>query len=169
MPYKDIDKRRAFHRAYQREWIKKHPESWEHIREAHNLRKIQRIGLEEFRRRNREKSKAWRLKNLERWKVLQARSQSRPHNKERLRRQRRLKKYGLTHQTFEALYAKQQGKCAICSAPFVGRRKVHIDHCHDRKCVRGLLCGTCNSGLGHFKDDIVRLQMAIQYLSTRNV
>ena len=39
-----------------------------------------------------------------------------------------------------------------------------LDHCHDSKKIRGILCGHCNTGLGAFKDDISRLNAAIEYL-----
>jgi len=39
-----------------------------------------------------------------------------------------------------------------------------IDHCHEKGHVRGLLCYHCNIGLGHFKDNTLWLQRAIEYL-----
>jgi hypothetical protein len=42
--------------------------------------------------------------------------------------------------------------------------KLCIDHCHETNLVRGLLCHDCNKGLGNFKDNIIFLQIAIEYL-----
>lgn len=39
-----------------------------------------------------------------------------------------------------------------------------IDHCHKTGKVRGLLCKTCNTGIGHLKDDPNILRSAINYL-----
>lgn len=87
-----------------------------------------------------------------------------------------LTRYGLTQEAFDALLAQQGGGCAICGStdPKARHGKWQIDHdhacCPNRdqrtcgKCVRGLLCGPCNTGLGHFEDDPARLEAAARYL-----
>jgi hypothetical protein len=71
----------------------------------------------------------------------------------------RFKKYGITKEDFEEMY---DGHCHICTLP-IGW-DCHIDHCHETGKVRGLLCNTCNKGLGLFKDSIANLYAAIMYL-----
>ena len=39
-----------------------------------------------------------------------------------------------------------------------------MDHDHGTGEVRGLLCITCNTGIGSLKDDVTLLQNAIEYL-----
>ena len=75
----------------------------------------------------------------------------------------RFKKYGITKEDFEEMY---DGHCHICCLP-VGR-DCHIDHCHKTRKVRGLLCNTCNKGLGLFKDSTANLYAAIIYLRGTN-
>lgn len=76
------------------------------------------------------------------------------------------KKYGIDCGAAEAaLAAHNNGHCQIC-----GTRKPggaggwHVDHSHDSKKVRGILCSNCNRGLGHFKDNTDVMRMAIAYL-----
>lgn len=65
-----------------------------------------------------------------------------------------LRKYGLNPTEFDALLDRQGNGCAVCRVPFgEHQRGPQIDHCHETGQVRGLLCTSCNIGLGHTKDD----------------
>jgi hypothetical protein len=82
--------------------------------------------------------------------------------------------YGLSLETFEHMLREQGGKCAACGDAFLPvevagpkafkSRACSVDHDHKTKMVRGLLCNSCNAGLGYFKDDADRLQRAADYL-----
>lgn len=52
------------------------------------------------------------------------------------------------------------GTCPICSRP----RVLVVDHRHACGTVRGLICDTCNRGLGMFADDPAVLRRAADYL-----
>jgi hypothetical protein len=59
----------------------------------------------------------------------------------------------------------QNGKCAICGIVFFKDSISYpADHCHKYGFVRGILCDSCNRGLGQFRDDINILKSAILYL-----
>lgn len=51
-------------------------------------------------------------------------------------------------------------ECVICGDP----GELVVDHCHSTNKVRGMLCGSCNLGLGKFKDDPQLLEFARIYL-----
>lgn len=76
------------------------------------------------------------------------------------RRNKTLRAYGLTEETYNKMYDEQNGLCKICDRelPLV------VDHCHSSNVIRGLLCDRCNVGLGCFQDDIDRMEKAIKYL-----
>lgn len=84
------------------------------------------------------------------------------------RRYFREKFYGLTHEDFTELWDEQNGLCAICEFPMVNggntRNSCHIDHCHDTGQVRGVLCHSCNMGLGKFYDNPELLNRAAKYI-----
>ena len=60
------------------------------------------------------------------------------------------------------LVTEQDGLCAICLNPHIDG----IDHDHETGMVRAALCGTCNAGLGMFKDSPGLLRRAYKYLKT---
>ena len=55
----------------------------------------------------------------------------------------------------------QSGRCAICGKQ---PKQLVVDHDHEDRTLRGLLCATCNSGLGMFRDSAVNLLAAVAYL-----
>lgn len=78
-----------------------------------------------------------------------------------------LRRYGITKEEWESLLETQGNKCAICRRGpegFKNHARLFVDHDHATGRIRGLLCGTCNSGLGHFKDSPDLLRMAATYL-----
>lgn len=59
----------------------------------------------------------------------------------------------------------QSGVCAICKTKgAIDGHHLAIDHDHKNGRIRGLLCSTCNKGLGQFKDKGSLLRAAITYL-----
>lgn len=80
-------------------------------------------------------------------------------------------KYGLSETEYITLLKSQDKRCAICKTPFdlnnPNQKRIHIDHCHITGKVRGVLCTSCNRGLGGFKDRVIFLRKAIDYLITK--
>ncbi len=79
--------------------------------------------------------------------------------------------YNISEEHYQWLLEKQRGKCAICKNSDGGGRwgRFFIDHDHQTKQVRGLLCIKCNLGLGNFKENILFLQKAIDYLKVQGL
>lgn len=82
------------------------------------------------------------------------------------RRRNQLKaEFGITRDQYEALKTEQGDKCACCGTSEPGGvGEWHVDHNHQTKAVRGLLCSKCNIGIGLFGDSIGRLEKAVDYL-----
>jgi hypothetical protein len=90
--------------------------------------------------------------------------------KEHNSKNNKLRKYNLTEERYKSMLVEQQNKCAICKVLFSDDPNTGlypcIDHVHNSlKTVRGLLCRTCNQGLGLFYESIDALLGAVQYLN----
>jgi hypothetical protein len=93
------------------------------------------------------------LENREKYKL------KKPH----MRVMQRKYKYGISKEEYEQMYLSQKGCCAICGK----HKKLGIDHNHQTKAVRALLCTPCNTGIGLFKENPMLLLTAIEYLQGR--
>ena len=70
-------------------------------------------------------------------------------------------KYGITIEDYHAMFARQNGKCAICGTT---EEKLVVDHNHKTGKVRELLCHLCNAMIGCAREDIAILISAVAYL-----
>jgi hypothetical protein len=126
---------RQKHAMYQRGWNKRNPEkAREHKR----------------RYRTRHPEKVWQFANAEGRK--QARAKWRLRNR-----------YGLSLEDYASLLLAQDNRCVICDSSF-STETPYVDHNHITGKVRGILCATCNMGLGSYKDSVILLEKAISYL-----
>jgi 5-methylcytosine-specific restriction endonuclease McrA len=76
-----------------------------------------------------------------------------------------LRKYRLTPEARDAIFARQGFCCGVCKRPDPDfKHGWVIDHDHQTGKVRGVLCNGCNNGLGRFKDNQTILRLAIEYL-----
>lgn len=127
-------------RAYSSAWAKKNPE------------------------KNRAKGKRFRENNPKAYRALWVRNNLK-------------RNYGITEIDYSEMLAAQEGKCLICSKELVSQVDRHraftgaaeelvgrVDHCHGTGKVRGILCFSCNVGLGKFGDDEELMLRAVRYL-----
>jgi hypothetical protein len=85
--------------------------------------------------------------------------------------------FGMTVEQYDALYDKQNQRCACCGKLHeAGTKRMAVDHVHDMvdgkdmnkgniEAVRGLLCSPCNTGIGSLGDTVEGLQRGIDYLN----
>lgn len=108
------------------------------------------------------KMREWTHKNSER--ALAIAKKSRDSRQLKIMDALLRKKFGISLQDKEHILVQQNNECAICRTSI----DIHCDtdHIHGSKpvVVRGLLCGYCNRGIGHFKDSSKLIEAAIRYL-----
>ncbi len=88
-------------------------------------------------------------------------------NPDRVRAHYLKQAHGISVETFDAMNHKQKGRCAVCLE--LSGSALFVDHDHTTGNIRGLLCSTCNSGIGMLKDDTHLLKSAIKYLEEHSI
>lgn len=84
-----------------------------------------------------------------------------PQTKTEKRAQLLKARYGLTPETYDELFASQDGRCAICDEE---PARPCVDHDHDTGQTRGILCHYCNIRLPAVENEKYRLP-AMAYLA----
>lgn len=83
-------------------------------------------------------------------------------------RKAELKKFGIEEIDYQRMLRRQNGVCAICDGPPDGP-SFCVDHCHITGELRGLLCHSCNIGMGRLGDDPNLLRRAVKYLEREDL
>jgi hypothetical protein len=73
-------------------------------------------------------------------------------------------RYGISLDERNKMFADQGYKCSSCGATEPRGGKWDTDHCHDTGKVRGVICCSCNTGVGRFNHDPILLIKAAAYL-----
>ena len=138
---KNKERIKPLHKAYQEENKKKRKEYADLCRKenAEKLRESSRRSYLKNRVACREAHKRYYGKNKKRCQ-------------ERNRENEMKVKYGMTRLDYINVLLKQNNKCAICGRDWAEGERFHIDHCHNSKKVRGILCHQCNCGIGMLRD-----------------
>ena len=95
-----------------------------------------------------------------------------PESLSRYGRSAKLKEnYGITLEDKEQMWKDQDGKCKVCDLPIsvdltpeLHGNKACVDHDHETKIIRGLLCHSCNRAIGLMGDSPEILDKAAAYL-----
>ena len=69
--------------------------------------------------------------------------------------------YGLTREAYEEKFLRQEHYCQICRTLMT---EPCVDHDHDTKQVRDLLCKSCNAAVGYVKENILIAESLVAYL-----
>ena len=133
-----VTKKRVRHQPYRKEKYLKNKETHSKASKDYYLR-------------HKEEARIWQRKYRETNKIM-------IHDK-------RLKRlYGIGYEQYSKMFESQNGNCAIC----LEQKELVVDHDHNTKEVRGLLCTSCNFGIGNLKDSLLLLESAKQYIINSN-
>jgi len=98
---------------------------------------------------------------------------TRMENPESTRGNNLKQRFNMSIAEYNEIFLKQKGKCAICelaetSVDSKGNIKwLSVDHHHGNGDIRGLLCNSCNTGIGLLQDSAKLMRSAIKYLDKR--
>ena len=152
MPYKDPAKAKAHSRErYFR--IKSDPKLYAEYKEQKRIWFMKRFRADPaFKEKVRQRGETWRKANPEKLQEMYRRASLK-------------KNYGITLEDYDRMFVDQDGLCAICRKDGGKAFVLSVDHCHETGLVRGLLCGSCNFGIGQFQHDPALLASALAYLN----
>lgn len=148
-----ISVKNAAYRANNVEEIKAKRDAWR----AANREEIKAYN-KAYNAAHAEEIKAKRIANREKIRATQEAYQSSGRATARCR----MRDYGLSSGAFHLMLLMQRNTCGICKEVF--SKPPNVDHDHKTGEIRGLLCGRCNKGLGHFRDSTGLLDNAKDYL-----
>jgi DNA-directed RNA polymerase subunit RPC12/RpoP len=92
----------------------------------------------------------------------------REKNRKEINLKNRVGRYGISISDYNKMIQVQDNKCAICGDE-LNNSNIRIDHDHKTGDVRGLLCTSCNTGLGLMKDSPEVLGNAKKYLENNGI
>ena len=112
-------------------------------------------------------NRAWSAANREKHREMSRRWAR--DNRERRRSVTFRRRFGISLEERDALFAAQGNVCAVCGADNPRGKHWHTDHDHRSGVVRGVLCGPCNHAIGLASDNPETLEAMAGYLRRNTV
>lgn len=106
----------------------------------------------------------WQRANPDRVRDTRRKRNAHPERKRKQRDAYYRRTFGISADDFDALLREQGGGCAICACVPERAASFHLDHDHLSGTIRGILCLSCNQGVGKFRDDAALLERAAEYV-----
>lgn len=152
------------HKDKRKEYVKKYE-----LNHKESIRKQKEIYGKLYKDKIKNRTNKYRMNNIEKIKDYNKKyylNHKEEHRLSGIKTNLKIK-YNLTMEEYELLGNKQNWKCSICNKDIEKyNKRTHLDHDHNTRKVRSILCDNCNKGLGNFKDDIELLKNAALYLET---
>lgn len=120
----------------------------------------------EYAERQRENSRKWHQENKEKLSLYykEYREKNPVDSEEEYFRWIK-RKYGVSKEEYTNLLNECHRKCKLCHRPPHKGKRLHLDHCHTSKKIRGLLCTRCNWYLHTIEKDKDILERIKTYLN----
>ena len=113
-----------------------------------------------------ENKKHYRENKAAIWKYDHKRNRTQ-NRKDSMRASYLKRKFGISLETFRQMEKAQDYRCAICG-DHSESRSLAVDHNHETKQIRELLCTKCNNALGACREDVYILEKMIAYIRRHN-
>lgn len=135
-------------REYSRKWLKSptRPRALCHPEKPHRARGLCDACYDRWLYAHSQKNRSTKIANNQKWRKANPQRARAADRNYKLR-----KKYGIGVEDFNQMYKAQGGKCAICGQ---GGISLHVDHNHQTKRIRALLCLACNGSLAFVEKNL---------------
>jgi hypothetical protein len=152
MAIKDLEKRREYQKKYNKNRFENKEKRHEYGKKSYakNRARIMKY-RKKYRKEHRDELRKRRIER---------------GDTQREKKNKLMKAYSISMSQYSEILNAQNGVCAICGKGPSGR-SLSVDHDHQTGKIRGLLCTTCNAGIGLLCDDYKLLVKAADYLISK--
>lgn len=165
--------RKEYHKKYLLDNKEKH-NKWKREYYQRNIEKMRergRIQAKKYRKKYPQKislAQKARKESQRLWRIEHFKNKPEAFKKAKLSAFKSRTKIKISFEEYERMFIKQNNRCAICGGIEARNKILSLDHCHRTNKVRGLLCSSCNNGIGFFRDNVELLSKAIKYLKANH-
>ena len=159
--WKDPEEVKVYHKKWRKnntDKVKKNTQKW-YLKNKKKSNLLNKKWRNDNPNKEKERVKRWHKNNRDRIKIW---VENNPERVKEIQHRSKLKRnYNLTVEEYKQLLQFQKNKCGVCGIILT---MPCIDHDHQTGKIRGILCNSCNTGLGMLGDNLDNIINAFNYL-----